>query len=315
MSENPVSDGDMEALVFRYDVLRYLATRAVYRTARRLWSARLAPLRHERIPRPVPREDGWARLEVRLSGVCGSDMSFLTARDSLYLEPEATYPFVPGHEVVGKLETDFVPGRAEDDFSDSGGFGTDAWEAQRERPSPGERVAARYVTQSGDAERLGIDDTSVAGNEEQFRAWASERGIASRKVRGYGHVFRGVFDRVIDAAGSRQSFRWALAAVRPGGRVVLLSSPASLDGVDPTPIWYREITCRGIFQYGPVPWDGRQRHPYAVLLPMLAESRVRFRDLVTHSFPLADYVRALAVGVRRHETPAIKVAFRPGGVP
>lgn len=423
-----MSNGDMEALVFRYDVLRYLATRVVYATARRLWSARLAPLRRQRIPLPAPRENGWARLRVRLSGVCGSDLSFLTARDSLYLEPEATYPFVPGHEVVGRLETGFVGGPGEGDR-----------EGGREPPSAGDRVAvwpvvgcrarggdacpacaagweglcqrrrygwpdeglaigfnretgggwseaclahssqlwrlpdavadedallldpaaaalaallrsgdqppertlvigagtigllvlrlhsaldlggdcellARYATQGADAERLGYC-TGLARNEQQFCAWASERGIPSRRVRGYGHVFRGSFDRVIDAAGSRQSLRWALAAVRPGGRVVLLAAPAALDGVDPTPIWYREITCQGIFQYGPVPWEGRQRHPYAVLLPLLEQSRVRFRDLVTHTFPLARYVRALGVCVRRREKPAIKVAFRPGAEP
>jgi threonine dehydrogenase-like Zn-dependent dehydrogenase len=135
--------------------------------------------------------------------------------------------------------------------------------------------------------------------------------MASRRVVGYGHVFGGVFDRVIETAGTNQALRRAIAAVRPRGSLVLATSPASLNGIDPTPLWYREITCRGIYQYGPVPWEGQAVHPYTVLLPMLERGDVRFRDFVTHVFRLDDYVAAFDALVNRRRTGAIKVAFRP----
>jgi len=76
-------------------------------------------------------------------------------------------------------------------------------------------------------------------------------------------------------------------------------------------VWYREVTVRGIYDYAPVPWENQWVHPYAVLIPRLADGTLRFRDLVTHTFPIADYVSAFDAAVRRARSGAIKVVFRP----
>ena len=47
---------------------------------------------------------GWFRVLPSLGGICGSDTSAITGHVSLYLDPLTSYPFVPGHEVVGVLE-------------------------------------------------------------------------------------------------------------------------------------------------------------------------------------------------------------------
>jgi threonine dehydrogenase-like Zn-dependent dehydrogenase len=47
---------------------------------------------------------GWVRVRPSLSGICGSDTSAITGHVSLYLDPLTSYPFVPGHEVVGVLD-------------------------------------------------------------------------------------------------------------------------------------------------------------------------------------------------------------------
>jgi threonine dehydrogenase-like Zn-dependent dehydrogenase len=413
----------MEALEFRHEIGRYLATRAVYGVARRLWSPRLAPLHYGRLPRPVAQERGWVRLTVRLSGICGSDLNLVTARDSLYLEPEASYPFVPGHEVVGELEdavgavvdAEGLPLRRGDRVAvwpilgcrprglaacDSCIAGWDGLCEQREQGWPGRGVAigfnrrtgggwaeaclahhsqlwrlpenvsdedallldpsaaalasllrtqssepartlvlgggtvglliarlhaalalpgecellVRYGTQMRAATAYGLRAT-VVRDDEAFRHWAAERGMSSRKVWGYGDIHGGTYDRVIDAAGTVPSLRWSLAAVRPRGHVVLATSAPSLRGVDPTPIWYREITVRGIYQYGPVPWRGTPTHPYHVLLPMLRDGRLVLGDLVTHTYPLTSYVAAFETLTRRREHAAVKVAFRPIALP
>jgi threonine dehydrogenase-like Zn-dependent dehydrogenase len=46
----------------------------------------------------------WVRVMPTLSGVCGSDLAAISGHASLYLDPLTSYPFVPGHEVVGTLE-------------------------------------------------------------------------------------------------------------------------------------------------------------------------------------------------------------------
>jgi threonine dehydrogenase-like Zn-dependent dehydrogenase len=51
----------------------------------------------------LPARD-WVRVMPTLSGICGSDLAAIGGHASLYLDPLTSYPFVPGHEVVGTLE-------------------------------------------------------------------------------------------------------------------------------------------------------------------------------------------------------------------
>ena len=59
----------MEALQFRYELFRYLASRLAFNVSRRLWSARRCPLHHVRIEPPVPTRPGWTSLRVHASGM------------------------------------------------------------------------------------------------------------------------------------------------------------------------------------------------------------------------------------------------------
>jgi threonine dehydrogenase-like Zn-dependent dehydrogenase len=47
---------------------------------------------------------GWHRVRPRLTGICGSDLATVEGRSSRYFEPLVSFPFVPGHEVIGELD-------------------------------------------------------------------------------------------------------------------------------------------------------------------------------------------------------------------
>lgn len=50
--------------------------------------------------KPAPLPPGWARLQVRACGVCGTDAHYL---DGMPLPPGVDYPLVPGHEVAATV--------------------------------------------------------------------------------------------------------------------------------------------------------------------------------------------------------------------
>ncbi len=54
------------------------------------------------------RPPGWVHVDPVLSGICGSDLATLDGRSSRYFEDIVSFPFVPGHEVVGTLADDAV---------------------------------------------------------------------------------------------------------------------------------------------------------------------------------------------------------------
>lgn len=53
-------------------------------------------------PPELPAE-GWHRVWPRLAGICGSDLSTIDGHSSRYFEDFVSFPFVPGHEIVGEL--------------------------------------------------------------------------------------------------------------------------------------------------------------------------------------------------------------------
>jgi threonine dehydrogenase-like Zn-dependent dehydrogenase len=54
-------------------------------------------------PLPLPGPE-WVRLTPMLSGICGSDLAVIDGTASAYFDPLVSYPFTPGHEVVGLLD-------------------------------------------------------------------------------------------------------------------------------------------------------------------------------------------------------------------
>lgn len=67
-------------------------------------AARVGPLEYRTIDDPPCPGDGWHRVHTRLAGICGSDLSLVEGHASTYFDDFVTFPFVPGHEVVGELD-------------------------------------------------------------------------------------------------------------------------------------------------------------------------------------------------------------------
>lgn len=89
--------------MFDVSVPRYLVGRSLGRLAD--WAVfgaasgvRLAEVAEPPLPGP-----DWARLEVVLCGICGTDVANLRFRASPALEPFASFPAVPGHEVLARV--------------------------------------------------------------------------------------------------------------------------------------------------------------------------------------------------------------------
>lgn len=93
----------MRALLFERSLPRFAAAR-VSSTLRAGSGARFGSLRLADIEEPQLPGPDWVRVTPRLSGVCGSDLATIDMHVSRYLEPLISFPFVPGHEVVGDLD-------------------------------------------------------------------------------------------------------------------------------------------------------------------------------------------------------------------
>ncbi|TFU15664.1 zinc-dependent alcohol dehydrogenase [Thermus tengchongensis] len=92
----------MKALLYTPSLPRFFAARVLgKRFPRRLLPLRLAEV-------PLPQREGFVRVRVRLSGVCGSDLALLYGKSPPSISPFFSFPAVLGHEVLGEVEGSLV---------------------------------------------------------------------------------------------------------------------------------------------------------------------------------------------------------------
>jgi len=92
----------VRALVFERSLPRFAAARVA--SALGGAGAGVGPLHLADIAEPALPGPGWHRVSPRLAGICGSDLATVDARSSRWFESIVSFPFVPGHEVVGDLD-------------------------------------------------------------------------------------------------------------------------------------------------------------------------------------------------------------------
>jgi threonine dehydrogenase-like Zn-dependent dehydrogenase len=94
----------VKALLVERSVPRFAAARLVSSLSGSGSSAGVGPLRLTDVEAPSLPGPDWHRVRPLLAGICGSDLATLDGRSSRYFENIVSFPFVPGHEVVGVVE-------------------------------------------------------------------------------------------------------------------------------------------------------------------------------------------------------------------
>lgn len=352
----------MKALLYTPSLPRFFAARALGKR----FPKGLLPLRLAEVS--PPEREGFVRVRVRLSGVCGSDLALLYGKSPPSLGPFFSFPAVLGHEILGEVEGSLVavnpllscadrglppcaacqrgeeglcqnvaegalaPGMLGYNRDLPGGWGE--WtlaRPERLHPIPQGVPEERAVL----AEPLAVvlrglkklkpwpEEVLVLGTGsigllavKLFRAlgytgrllavakyphqaerartfgadvvFADARETLLARARRYRYLlfegYRGGYEAVVEASGSGQGFRQALALAQEGGRVLLLGAPG-LEWADLSPFWFKEVGLLGSYTYT------REEFQEAVaLLPELAG----LEGLVGGIFPLEGWREALA---------------------
>ncbi len=94
----------MKGLVFERNLARFAASRVASAVGGSGRGASIGPLRLTDVEPPALPAGAWHRVHPILAGICGSDLSTVDGRSSRYFEDVVSFPFVPGHEVVGTLD-------------------------------------------------------------------------------------------------------------------------------------------------------------------------------------------------------------------
>ncbi len=151
-------------------------------------------------------------------------------------------------------------------------------------------IAAKYPAQKRFARRLGA---TVCEPDELARIVRSRSASLIA-----GDQLTGGVSQVFDCVGSSASITQALHIVAPGGEVVLVGMPSTVN-VDLTGMWHREVRLTGCYAY--------RREDFDAAIELVR--RFELGRMVSATYPLADYDTAIAHASTAGPRDAIKVAF------
>ena len=108
-------------------------------------------------------------------------------------------------------------------------------------------------------------------------------------------------DVVLECAGTPLTVQWSMAMLRRGGRCSMVGIPTEDVAIKCQPLVLDELELVGSRASA-----GEMRR----VLPFMANGRIRAKELITHSFPLSEYDKALATFNDR-ASGAIKIIVAP----
>ena len=123
----------------------------------------------------------------------------------------------------------------------------------------------------------------------------------------------GGFPLIFDCVGNAASLDQCLRYATPRARIVVLGCAPEIPKLDLSFLWARELDVKGFVGYGLENWRGQRRHTFEITHDLLVESRAPVEDMVTHSFALADYRKALSAAANHRKSGAVKVLLEPAG--
>lgn len=169
---------------------------------------------------------------------------------------------------------------------------------------------ARYPFQGELAERYGADKVIYARrNFDYYQEVAEVFGARLYKPILGKKVMTGGADVVFECVGNDESIDDALRFTRAGGRLVLVGLVGISKKIDWTPVWFKELTVVGTNSSSTENYEGQPIRDYQLALNWLAGGKIDLSPLLTHTFPLSEYKRAIEVNMHKSRYKALKTAF------
>jgi len=169
-------------------------------------------------------------------------------------------------------------------------------------------VLARFPYQADMARRHGADEVIMLGAD----LYQEAARLTGGKV--YQGMFRnrmllGGFDVVYDCVGIPSTLKDAVRLARARGTVVLVGVFLEPMKIDLTPVWYWEVDLIGVYAHGAEDWQGERVSTFELIARLMREGKMNTDGLITHSFSLHEYRKAIATAVQQPRTHSIKVVF------
>ncbi len=153
------------------------------------------------------------------------------------------------------------------------------------------------------AVELGADEIISPG--KAFTKTAEITGAKIYKPTLGQPVPRGGFNRVYDTVGNSATVNLSLRLLKTAGTLSLVGIGADLK-IDPTTLWLKLQTIKGVYGYGHVDFNGEKHHVFEIAMDLMKQGKINAEKLITHKFRLEEYRQMIAVNMNKGKYNAVK---------
>lgn len=151
------------------------------------------------------------------------------------------------------------------------------------------------------AQKQGADQV-LKGKKFFDQAAGLAHGRAYKPMLGQ-KILMGGFTRIFDTVGNGKTVNMALRAMAVEGVLSLVGIGHKIC-LDPTPIWLKLQTIKGVYSYGRT--KVQDKHIYDLALDLVEQDKIKLFDLITHTFSLDQYQEMIEKNLHKAKYNAIK---------
>lgn len=166
-------------------------------------------------------------------------------------------------------------------------------------------MVARHPFQAELARAGGADAVLISPSRRELGEAVGARFLPT--TLGGGNLEGGA-ELFFDCVGSKSSLQEGLLALKARGTYVLVGTAGRLGGVDLSSLWFRELRVTGSAMYAHSYFQGRRVRTYELAVELLSRPAYPRAGLLTHIFPLKEYVRAFQAAFDKRRHSSVKVA-------
>ena len=166
------------------------------------------------------------------------------------------------------------------------------------------RTAEPLAMQFG-ADKFIVPHKSKANRYKQI---ADQTDATLHRARFGNYMLSGGYDLVFDCVGAPAVFEDCLKFAAARGQAVMVAT-ANKGNIDMTPLWFRELKIIGVFGRQIENYEGEFIHTNSLVHKFMLEGKLNVGKMLTHTFPIQEYKKALNSAVFKSASRSIKVAF------
>ena len=125
-----------------------------------------------------------------------------------------------------------------------------------------------------------------------------------------GKCLNGGPDVVFDCVGHRDTIDNSFRMTKSGGTVVMIGAAGVVDGIDWTPVWFKELTVKGTLCSSTDTYKGETKRTFEWARDMIASGKIEVDHLLTHVWRLEQFVEMIETATTKGDTGCIKQAFK-----